>query len=95
MERLFNAPRPVNEISDMGALLLLDLAGNSLGGLSDWMKPVTKPPREDLELGGLVDGNPVAEIHSDGDIKIQDASGLTYYRHCQCHQEYGPLPHHP
>ena len=49
----------------MGALLLLDLASNNLGGLSDWMKP----PREDLELGGLVDGNPVVEIHSDTMMK--------------------------
>jgi hypothetical protein len=61
-----------SELPDKRALLLLNLASNNLGGLSDWMEP----PREDLKLGDLVDGNPVVDIYSDGDIKIQDASGL-------------------
>jgi Ran GTPase-activating protein (RanGAP) involved in mRNA processing and transport len=35
-----------------------------------------KPPRKGLKVGDLVDGNPITEIYSDGDIKIRYLSGI-------------------
>jgi hypothetical protein len=61
-----------NEIINNGALSSLNLASNSICNVSDWMKP----PRESLKVGDLVDGNPVVEIYSDGDIKIMYISGI-------------------
>jgi hypothetical protein len=35
-----------------------------------------KPPRQGLKVGDQVDGKLVVKIHSDGDIKVQDLSGV-------------------
>ena len=51
----------------------LNISNNNLSGISDWIKP----PREGLKVGDLVDGKPIVEIYSDGDIKVQDLSGVT------------------
>jgi hypothetical protein len=59
-------------IPGMGALSYLNLASNSICIVSDWMQP----PRKSLKIGDLVDGNPVVEIFSDGDIKIMYISGI-------------------
>jgi hypothetical protein len=61
-----------NAIPGMGALSVLNLAANNLVSTSSWMQP----PRKGLKVGDLVDGDPVAEIHSAGQIKITYISGI-------------------
>jgi hypothetical protein len=68
------------EIAGNGALTSLNISDSNLG-ISDWMKP----PKQDLEVGHLVDGKHIVEIRKtpvlshtvrgDGDIKVQDLSG--------------------
>jgi hypothetical protein len=48
------------------------MAKNNLVSISGWMKP----PRKGLKVGDLVDGNPITEFYSDGDIKIMYLSGI-------------------
>jgi Ran GTPase-activating protein (RanGAP) involved in mRNA processing and transport len=60
-------------LCDNGTLSSLNLASNSICGKSGWMTP----PRKDLKVGDLVDGNPVVRISANdsGRIKIQHISG--------------------
>jgi hypothetical protein len=52
---------------------LLNISNNHIAGdISAWMKP----PRQGLKVGHLMDGKCIVEIYSDGDIKVQDLSGI-------------------
>jgi Ran GTPase-activating protein (RanGAP) involved in mRNA processing and transport len=54
------------------ALTSLNISDNHLCDISAWMKP----PRQSLKVGHLVDGKRIVKIFSDGDIKVQDLSGV-------------------
>ena len=56
----------------MRAMTSLDISSNEIVS-SEWMDP----PRQDLKVGDLVDGNPISEIdEDDGQVCVMNLSGI-------------------